>query len=272
VNRPDALWNAEHPEWELRFAGIRRLYGAADALKISQAKILVVGIGGVGTWVAEALARTGVGTLGLLDLDEICVSNTNRQIHALEGFAGRSKVRVMSQRIQDIHPGLYAVEIEDWISPENCGEHLAGWDVVVDCIDSPKSKAAMIAWCRDHQIPIVMVGGAGGQLDPSRIRWSDLVQVVQDPLSSSVRSLLRRDYGFPKGGKNKLKVMTVWSDEPLRYPWADGTVCLQKPDSNEGPRALDCSNGFGALTMVTGTFGMMAASQAIQSLVSKPSS
>lgn len=250
-----------------RFAGIARLYGMQGLERIQQAHIAVVGLGGVGTWVAEALARTGIAELTLIDLDDICVSNTNRQLHTLQKTIGKSKVEVMAARIIEINPACKVHTIMDFITRETIPDYIHNeLEGVVDCIDSVKSKAALIAWCKRRKIQIVTTGGAGGQIDPTQIQVTDLNKTYNDPLAAKVRSLLRREYGFSKTAGRHYSVPCIFSTEQLRYPQADGSVCQTK-GAMEGGVKLDCSGGFGAVTMVTATFGMVAASKIIEKIV-----
>lgn len=248
-----------------RFAGIARLYGVVALEKFHAARVCVIGVGGVGSWAGEALARSGIGHVTLIDLDDVCISNTNRQLPALEGQFGRMKVAVLAERMLAINPEIQIQQIEDFIAPENFSEYLAGqFDFVIDAIDSVKTKAALIAWCRRNKMKLITVGGAGGQIDPTQILVDDLSRTIQDPLASKVRSLLRRDYQFPKAGK-KFGIECVYSTEQLMYPQVDGSVCAAKPLAGEGVR-LDCEGGFGAAMTVTATFGLVAVSRVLKTL------
>lgn len=250
-----------------RFAGIARLYGQQGLINIQQAHIAVIGIGGVGTWVAEALARTGVGEITLVDLDDICVSNTNRQLHTLQSTIGKTKIDVMAERIQQINPTCRVHRILDFITRDTIPNIIHNdLDGVIDCIDSVKAKAALIAWCKRRKIQIVTTGGAGGQIDPTQIQVTDLNKTFNDPLAAKVRALLRKDYGFSKTPGRHYSIPCVFSSEQLRYPQADGSVCQTKSFSGESTR-LDCSGGFGAVTMVTASFGMTAAAKMIEKIV-----
>ncbi|TKB53672.1 tRNA cyclic N6-threonylcarbamoyladenosine(37) synthase TcdA [Ferrimonas aestuarii] len=252
-----------------RFGGIGRLYGQNALAYFCQAHVCVVGIGGVGTWVAEALARSGIGQITLIDLDDICITNTNRQSHALKQTIGQSKVAVMAQRLRDINPEIQVNEVEDFVDSDNLFELIDdNLDYLVDCIDSVKAKAALIAHCKRRKIKVVTVGGAGGQLDPSRVQVADLAKTYQDPLAAKVRSLLRREYHFTSNPKRRFQVECVFSDEQLKYPGSDGEVCLAKAGA-EGPKAMDCASGFGAFTGVTGTFGFVAVSRVLLKLSEK---
>ncbi len=250
-----------------RFAGIARLYGNEGLARLQAAHVAVIGIGGVGSWAAEALARSGVGEISLFDLDDVCVSNVNRQLHALDGTVGRAKVEVMAERIHAINPACVVHAVADFVTVETLAEHITPeLDFVVDCIDSVKSKAALIAWCKRRKIQVVTTGGAGGQIDPTQIQVIDLNRTFNDPLAAKVRSTLRRDYGFSRTPNRTYSVPCVFSSEQLRYPMPDGSVCQSKTFVGDGVR-LDCAGGFGAVMMVTATFGMVAASRAVDKLV-----
>ncbi len=249
----------ESADLERRFGGVRRLYGDGGFQRIQRANVCIVGIGGVGSWVAEALARSAVGQITLIDLDMIAESNVNRQIHALDGEFGKAKTDAMAERIREINPACQIETIEDFVTPENLGAMLGGgFDYIVDAIGQVRTKAAMIAWCVEKGISIVTAGGAGGQLDPSRIEIADLSRTVQDPLLSKVRSRLRKEYGFPRDQKRKFGVPAVFSSEPLSYPEA-GAAC----DLPSSPAGLNCA-GYGSSVCVTATFGLIAASVALR--------
>lgn len=244
-----------------RFAGIGRLYGM-DALEaFSQSQIAVVGLGGVGSWAAEALARSGIGEIRLIDLDDVCVSNTNRQSHALLSTLGQSKVMVTADRLKEINPELVVHEIESFATQDNLAEILPeSLDYVVDAIDSAGVKAAMIAYCRRRKIPIITTGGAGGLIDTQLVRIADLTKTKHDPLAAKVRSILKRHFDFSKSGR-KFGVECVYSEEQARYPRADGGVCATK--SFDTSVRLDCSTGMGASTAVTASFGLMSVSRVL---------
>ena len=250
----------------LRFGGIRRLYGTRAYERFRTAHVVVVGVGGVGSWTVEALARSGIGKLTLIDLDDVCVSNVNRQLHALDGTVGRPKVEVLAERCRAIQPGIEVVEDIAFATPTNLAERIPeDADHLVDAIDSVVAKAALISWCKRRKLPITVTGAAGGQTDPTRIRVADLARTEHDPLLAKVRARLRRDFGFSRNPKRRFSVECVYSDEQLVYPSPDGEVCLQKPGSGESTR-LDCASGFGAATFVTGSFGFVAASRVLARL------
>ena len=251
-----------------RFGGIARLYGLEALERFRTSRVVVVGIGGVGSWIAEALARTGFNHLTLIDMDDICVTNTNRQIHTLTTTVGQLKVEALAERLKGINPDIEIDAVMDFVTPDNLVDHLSGFDFVVDAIDSVKAKAAMIAWCKRNKMPIVTTGAAGGQCDPTQITIGDLNKTYNDPLAKKVRSILRRHYGFSRNASRTYGVPCVFSTEQLKYPQPDGSVCQQKSFS-DGAVKLDCSSGFGAATMVTATFGMVAAAKVAEKIASK---
>ncbi len=250
-----------------RFGGIARLYGAGGLARLARGHACVVGVGGVGSWVAEALARSAVGRITLIDLDHVAESNVNRQIHALGDEFGKAKVAAMAARIRAINPCCAVGEIEDFVTPDNLDALLGrGYDVVIDAIDSARVKAAMIAWCRRHGVSIVACGGAGGRTDPARIRLADLAQTVQDPLLARVRTLLRREHGFPGDAKGKFGIDCVFSTEPPRPP-SGGAAC----DTDAGARpsaGLSCA-GYGSAMTVTAAFAMLLAARALDMLAAR---
>ncbi len=252
-----------------RFGGTARLYGQLQTQWLMKAHFIVIGIGGVGSWAAEALARTAVGRITLIDLDDICVTNTNRQIHALQNTVGVLKVEAMAERIRAINPECQVTPVMDFITPDNLSQLVpSDVDGVIDAIDSIKPKAALIAYCRRYKIPLVTTGGAGGQTDPTRIQVADLARTIQDPLAAKTRNILRKHYRFPAADKGKFGVDCVFSTEQLVYPQQDGSVCAAKPGAGNSTR-LDCASGFGASMMVTASFGMTAAAQSVNRFLSR---
>jgi len=268
-------------DYALRFGGIVRLYGQHGAQILQNSHFCVIGIGGVGSWVAEALARNGIGNITLIDLDDICITNINRQIHALNETIGESKVEVMCERIKQINPDCQVNVVEDFVTIENLNNLLnSDYDYVIDAIDSVDIKTRIIAYCKRNKLPIITIGGAGGQVDPSKIAITDLSKTYQDPLLAKVKNQLRREFNFPraditKASKRKFSIDAVFSTEQLRYPTDVGDICLAKPDvteSNNSAMRLDCSGGFGATTHVTATFAFFAVGRAIDKLLKKVAS
>ncbi|GGB44495.1 tRNA cyclic N6-threonylcarbamoyladenosine(37) synthase TcdA [Oceanisphaera marina] len=252
-----------------RFGGIARLYGADALARFATSHVCVIGIGGVGSWAAEALARSGIGAITLIDMDDICITNTNRQLHALSNQIGQEKTLAMAERIRLINPECRVTVVDDFISPDNLAEHLLhDFDYVVDAIDSVKSKVALIAYCKRNKIPVIMAGGAGGQLDPTQIRISDLSKTIQDPLAAKVRGDLRRFHHFSKNPKRKFGVDCVFSTEQPRYPDGSGGICNTKKES-DGTMKMDCASGFGAITHITATFGFFMVSRVLSKLATQ---
>ncbi len=250
-----------------RFGGIKRLYGETALNRFQNAHVCVVGIGGVGSWAAEALARSAIGRITLIDLDMVAESNVNRQIHALGDAFGKAKTDAMAERILAINPSCRVSAIEDFVSQDNLAQMLdKGFDYVIDAIDNVRTKAAMIAWCKAHNTPIITSGGAGGQIDPTRIEITDLTRTIQDPLLSKVRSVLRKEYGFSRDTKKKFGVPAVFSSEPLRYP-ENGAAC----EEAQTLTGLNCA-GYGSSVCVTGPFGLFAAGEVLRHLAANDSS
>lgn len=252
-----------------RFAGIDRLYGKGSAARLAGRHVCVVGLGGVGSWAVEAFARSGVGRLTLIDADEVCVSNTNRQLHALNGHYGRGKAEVLAERCRAINPGIEVRTIASFLTPANLSELLdQGYDLVLDACDSFRSKVELIAWCRRRKLPVVVVGSAGGRTDPTQIRLRDLSRTEHDALLALIRKKLRAEFNFPKNKDRYFGVTAVYSLENVQYPQADGSVCGTRPAL--GPDAalkLDCGAGLGAATHVTGAFAFAAVARAMQVLL-----
>ncbi len=254
-------------DFKRRFGGIARLYGQAGLANFTSAHIAVIGIGGVGSWAVEALARSGVGAMTLYDLDHIAESNVNRQLPALDGEFGRAKVSAMAERVRLINPACRVVEVEAFIEADNTSIITqGGFDFVIDCIDSFRIKAVLIAQCRRNKIDIITVGGAGGQKDPTQVRLSDLSRTAHDPLLSKTRKLLRQEFGFSSNPKRRFSVPAIYSTEQQVYPTAEGAVCLDKPTAVEG--SLNCG-GYGSAMTVTATFAMAAVSQVLGSLAKR---
>lgn len=250
-----------------RFGGVARLYGDTALERLHRAHIVVVGVGGVGSWTVEALARSGIGTLTLIDLDDACVSNINRQLHALEGTIGRPKVDILAERMRLINPAIDVRTVHGFVTPDNLAERLPETaDHVVDAIDSVSAKTALIVWCKRRKIGLTVTGGAGGLIDPTRIEQKDLTRTEHDPLLAKVRSKLRRDYGYSRNPKRRFGITCICSSEQRRYPTPEGNVCLQKPGTGNSTR-LDCASGYGAACFVTGSFGFAAAAHAVNTVL-----
>ncbi|WP_395755935.1 tRNA cyclic N6-threonylcarbamoyladenosine(37) synthase TcdA [Edwardsiella ictaluri] len=257
----DAYWQ--------RFSGIARLYGRPALEAFAGAHFCVIGLGGVGSWAVEALARSGIGTLTLIDMDDVSVTNTNRQIQALRSTVGQPKGEALAARIREINPECRVTCVDDFITPDNVAALIDGrFDYVIDAIDSVRPKAALLAHCRRNKIPLVTTGGAGGQIDPTRIEVADLAKTIQDPLAAKLRERLKVDHRIVKNSRGKLGIDCVFSSEALVYPQPDGSVCAQRSTA-EGPKRMDCSAGFGSVTMVTASFGFVAVSHALKKLLAR---
>ena len=242
---------------ERRFGGLQRLYGIQGAQQIRHAHVVVVGIGGVGSWVAEALARSGVARLTLIDMDHIAESNINRQIHALTSTLGQAKIEAMRARIAQIHPGCQVDVVDDFVSPENWPSLLPTMpDAVIDACDQLKAKQAMTLWALREKVPFVCVGAAGGKRLAHKVDVDDLSSVTHDPLLAQLRYRLRKHHGAPRDGK-RMHVRCVFSREAVAGP--DPSCALQ------GDGTLNC-HGYGSLVGVTATFGMCAATEVMNLL------
>lgn len=245
-----------------RFGGVARLYGADALQAFARARVCVIGLGGVGSWTVEALARSGIGSLRLIDLDHVAESNTNRQIHALGDEYGKAKVLAMRERILAINPECRVEAIEEFATPGNAGDLLDGIDVVVDCIDQVSAKAALIAAAVARGVGVVTCGAAGGRIDPTRVRYGDLARVAGDPLLAKLRYRLRRHHGFAREGTRagrKFGVIAVYSDEPIARP--DSAVAAGA--------ALACA-GYGSSVAVTAPIGFAAAARVLSEIAAAP--
>ena len=261
-----------------------RLYGSQGVARIQQAHVCVVGIGGVGSWTVEALARSGIGHLTLIDLDSVAESNINRQVHALENTLGQAKVHVMAERIAQINPTCQVTCVEDFLTPENVTQLLTpGFDFIVDASDQVSAKCAMLAHARKYKIAIVTVGAAGGKTAPTGIQLLDLSRTTHDPLLANVRARLRRDYGFSRGD-NKLGIAAVFSTQAVARPITQNTEqsteqtidsACELSDNHQNPslqgslqdslQGLSCA-GYGSAMHVTASFGLCAAGYVLNQL------
>ena len=252
-----------------RFAGIDRLYGRGAVARLDQCHVTVVGVGGVGSWAIEALARSGVGRLTLIDADDLCLSNTNRQLPAIAGQYGRGKAEAMAERCRGINPAVQVEAIASFLTPSNLDDLLdRDHDLVLDACDSFRSKVEAIAWCRRRKQPLVTVGSAGGRTDVTQIRVRDLSRTEHDAMLSLIRRKLRGEFNFPKNADRYFGVPAVYSLENVKYPQADGSVGGLRPSSaGEAALKLDCGAGLGAATHVTGAFAFAAVGKALEMLL-----
>jgi tRNA A37 threonylcarbamoyladenosine dehydratase len=254
--------NNQELDFERRFGGVSRMHGDAALRAFAVARVCIVGVGGVGSWAAEALARSAIGAITMIDLDMISESNTNRQLHALGDAYGQAKVDAMRDRIAAINPLCQVNVIEDFLTAENMASLLDNHDIVLDAIDNVPVKIAMAVHCQDRKLALVVCGGAGGKSDPTSIRVSDLSRTEQDPMLAKVRSRLRKEYGsirgFPRDPRRKFGIEAVYSVEPLQQP-------VSCESDGSAPQRLSCA-GYGSDVCVTASFGLFAASRVLAHL------
>jgi len=255
-----------------RFGGIARLYGESGLQRLRGAHVCVIGVGGVGSWAAESLARSAVGSITLIDMDIVSESNINRQLLATTDSIGRDKVLVMNDRIAQINPSCQVHCIDEFITRDNLTALISSeFDFIIDCIDDFRTKAALIHHCRRRKNNLVTIGGAGGQTDPTKIKQSDLSRTQHDVLLAKTRKLLRQEYGFARNIKRSFGVPCVYSDEQLVYPDGRGGLSAQRPsvDPNGGASSngLNCAGGIGSITHVTASFAFVAVSYVLNQVV-----
>lgn len=243
-------------DYERRFAGTKKLYGSHVFSKFEQAHVFIAGIGGVGTWVVEALARTGIGQFTLVDMDVLAESNINRQLPAMTNTLGEDKAQAMANRITGINPTAKINIIDDFVSQQNANELLSNAQphIILDCVDDVPAKIAMALYARFNKVPIIMAGGAGGKIDPSRIQTSDLRKTEQDPLLAKVRNKLRHECNINKSMKENFGITCVYSDEP---PIVDKSC-----DAGAG---LHCG-GYGSAVTITNTVAMHMVAQCLKKI------
>ncbi len=253
-----------------RFSGVDRLYGSGTVERLSRARVAVVGVGGVGSWAAEALARSGVGALALFDADEVCLGNSNRQSHALTPRVGQPKVEVVAGRLREVNPLLEVEAVQSFVTARNLRELVtARFDLVLDACDAFRTKVDLIVHCKRNRIAMVVSGAAGGRTDPTQIRVRDLSKTSVDVLLAQVRRKLRDEFGWTRNPKRYFGVPAVYSLEAAQYPQPDGSVCDRRPVDGEAGLKLDCGEGLGAAMHVTASFGMVAVARALQKLLGR---
>lgn len=244
-------------EYDRRFAGVAKIYGDDSFHHYENSHVMVIGIGGVGSWAVEALARTGIGELTLVDMDVVAASNINRQLPAMTATLGCEKIEIMAERCRSINPRIKINLIDDYLTPENVKEILSGNpDIILDCIDDVKAKFALMLHCRFNKIPLIVSGGAGGKLDPLKIRVADLSRTEQDPMLAKLRAQLRAK-GICKKPKEKFGLTCVYS---IDNPFSSADVCASA--------GLRCG-GYGSAVVVTSSFAMVAVSEVLKKLDSK---
>ena len=239
----------DQPE-DRRFGGVARLYGLELRERFQDATVVVAGLGGVGSWAAEALARTGIGHLVLVDLDHISEGNTNRQLHALEGEYGKAKVQAMGERVRLINPAIKLTSWDEFLEPGHLDQIIPADALVLDATDSVQTKIALAVWAAANQRALVMCGAAGGKTDPTSVRCDDLSRTEQDALLAKVRQGLRQDHGFSRNLKKKIGVRAIYSHEPRAGASTGGLAC----------------SGYGSTVMVTAACGLAAAAEILNLL------
>lgn len=246
-----------------RFEGMARIYGSGSLEQLQKAHFCIVGIGGVGSWAAEAAARSGIGHITLIDHDDIDISNTNRQIHTLVSTIGKSKVEVLRERILQINPQCDCIAIDDLVTRASIAKfEFARYDYVIDAIDHVQHKVSLVHHCRRNKIRFVTTGGAGGLTDPSKIEVGDLTQTYNDPLLAKLRANLRQQIGYSRNPKRRFAIDCVFSTQQSLYPIGDGSVSFAKPGQDERT-TLDCATGIGSFVGVTACFGFTAVAHSI---------
>jgi tRNA A37 threonylcarbamoyladenosine dehydratase len=252
-------------DYQQRFSGLARLYGAAGLERLRAAHVCVIGVGGVGSWTVEALARSGIGAITMIDLDDVCITNVNRQLPALDGQIGRPKIDVLADRVAAINPACRVERRAEFFTPATAAALLApGYSFVIDATDRLANKCAIITGSRERGIPVLTCGSAGGRRDGTAVRVCDLAFSIQDELLRQVRRKLRREFAYPRDPQTAFGVSCVYTPELPLYPWSNGT-CSAEPEPGSSLK-LDCATGFGTATFVTGAFGFAAAGEVVRRL------
>ncbi len=264
------------PDYLQRFSGIGRVYGIRALETFHRSHVCVIGVGGVGSWVVEALVRSGIRKLTLIDLDDLCITNINRQLPALTSTIGLPKTKVLADRAAQINPDCVVHCVMNFVTEANVRTLLdQPFDFIVDAVDRMSIKAAIIAAGDSLGKRVLTIGAAGGRTDPSQIKVTDLGMAGQDILLQQVRRKLRKDYGYEKADDGKaaeMNVPAVFSTQKPFFLLPDGTCSVEQPTSAEPGVRLDCADGFGALTHVTGSFGFAAAGAVLDSLSGRSAS
>ena len=250
-----------------QFSGISRLMGHNVFNKLRSAHVTIIGLGGVGTWSAEAIARSGVGEITLIDLDDICVTNTNRQLHALIDTVGKPKIEVLKDRLMKINPSLKVHCVLDFLTASTIEKILPKNSVVIDAIDSLGNKFVLATYCRQHEIPLIICGAAAGKQDPTQVRTGDLEKSVQDNLLKRLKKKLRNNADFPRTGP--MGIYSVFSKERAMYPTPEGGLCFKQELADPSMAKMDCSEGMGSASLLTGTIGFAAAHLALKCIAQK---
>lgn len=253
-------------EYDRRFAGVAKIYGESSFNHYENSHVMVIGVGGVGSWAVEALARTGIGELTIVDMDVVAASNINRQLPAMTSTLGQEKIAVMAERCRQINPRMTVNIIDDYLTPENVKEILNPTpDIILDCIDDVKAKLALMLHCRFNKIPLIVSGGAGGKLDPLKIRVADLSKTEQDPMLAKLRAQLRSK-GICKKPKEKFGITCVYS---IDNPFSNTEACSTSEDTAFNPSAGLRCGGYGSAVVVTSSFAMVAVAEVLKKLDTK---
>jgi len=252
-----------------RFSGISRLYGLEGMERLAKSHVAIVGLGGVGSWIVEAVARAGIGEITLMDFDDVCVSNFNRQIHSLDTTVGQFKVEVMAERVRNINKDCKVHILNDRFTADNSNVLLKqNYDYIIDAFDNGPGKSFLAAHCRRAKKNLIVLGSVGGKRDPSLIRIDDLSRSKEDSLLSFMRKKLRQDYGFPRDKSKKFGIPCVFSVE--KYVYFNEGCLFKDRKPKDVLKQLDCQTGMGAVTHLTGTFGFFAVSRVIADLTAAP--
>lgn len=276
---PQPMTDTELDNYKLhrRFDRMGRLIGDSKMKRLMDAHVMIIGLGGVGSWSAESIMRSGVGRVTLVDFDEICVTNFNRQLHALQGLVGRQKAEVLAERMLKINPQAQVKAVPLFYNADHCAEIFADRpDYVIDAIDNVTAKCHLLAYCRKEGIPLVCSTGSGGRMDPTQVKVADLSETQHDPLARAIRRILREQYGFPAEGKGRFGIPAIFSmetstkPEELTYDGGKGFRCVCPQGDNEFFNCDSRNLILGNASFVTGTFGLIAASVAVKALIADP--
>lgn len=260
------MTDLQNDEYDRRFAGVAKIYGESSFNHYENSHVMVIGVGGVGSWAVEALARTGLGELTIVDMDVVAASNINRQLPAMTSTLGQEKIEVMAERCRQINPRMTVNVIDDYLTPENIKEVLTPTpDIILDCIDDVKAKLALMLHCRFNKIPLIVSGGAGGKLDPLKIRVADLSKTEQDPMLAKLRAQLRSK-GICKKPKEKFGITCVYS---IDNPFSNTEACSTSEDTAFNPSAGLRCGGYGSAVVVTSSFAMVAVAEVLKKLDTK---
>lgn len=260
------MTDLQNDEYDRRFAGVAKIYGESSFNHYENSHVMVIGVGGVGSWAVEALARTGIGELTIVDMDVVAASNINRQLPAMTSTLGQEKIEVMAERCRQINPRMTVNIIDDYLTPENIKEVLTPTpDIILDCIDDVKAKLALMLHCRFNKIPLIVSGGAGGKLDPLKIRVADLSKTEQDPMLAKLRAQLRSK-GICKKPKEKFGITCVYS---IDNPFSNTEACSTSDDTAFNPSAGLRCGGYGSAVVVTSSFAMIAVAEVLKKLDTK---